>query len=310
VAKTNKKALPIEERHEKRIKYARALKRFVGEQLSDEVLAASRGFFPAVLMRPFGLRVRSAKGRGGLRVFGVGDGSNATTGKGLTVKVGDELAMVEGTDVRGMAMAELAPLLLGPAGSSVALVFSRPSGVVAETDAASPQVPPAMAAQHEAKTDAAGGEESDNGGDEGGSGSEQDDNDDNEVEFMDFDSSGGEEEDDDDDSSEDEAAELPWSSVGCDYEVVDVSRPPSARGLNGKAIAFFEDDCGWFAGAVVRKAHGSGGENYTIKFDGDAAEVKTLEASLFHHGPGAPPIAQHGAWCLIEKKKAAAEPGE
>ena len=85
--------------------------------------------------------------------------------------------------------------------------------------------------------------------------------------------------------------------------MVDVPKAPSARVLIGKTTAFFEEDCGWFVGTVVRKAHGSGGENYATKFaEADGADIKTLEASLFHCGPGAPPTAQHGAWRLIKKK--------
>ena len=339
-ARTNKKVVPIGVRHTKRLRYLRGLKRFIAEQLPDKDLAASRGFIPAVVMRPFGLTVRAAtggvgsmhQGGTGMLVLQVAADSHAAAGK--TVKVGDELVMVEDTVVRDMAVDAIAPLLAGPGGSRVALVFLRlpsvtieaaagaPAAGVLEAAAGAPEVgaPGAGPAEEggievgtaespeEGPAEEGGSEEGpaeEGGPEEGESDSEKDDNDDEEVEFEDFENN-GEEEGQDEDADEDEenaAAELPWSSVGCEHEVMDVPKAPSARGLIGKTIAFFEEDCGWFVGAVVRKAHGSGGENYAIKFAvGDSADIKKLETSLFHCGPGAPPTAQHGAWCLMKKK--------
>ncbi len=85
--------------------------------------------------------------------------------------------------------------------------------------------------------------------------------------------------------------------------MVITSKPPSGRGLIGNAIAFFEEDCGWVTGRVIRKIHGSGIANYAINFSNDDdADVRDLEVSLFHGGHSAPKD-QHGAWCVIEKKK-------
>ena len=265
-----------------------------------------------------------------MQVLQMAADSNAAAGK--TAKVGDELVMVEGTVVRDMAFDAVASLLSGPGGSRVALVFWRKPSAAVEAAAGVPEVgvPGATAgvlgatagAPEEGPAEEGGTEVStaecapeegpaEEGGTEEGeseesdSDSEKDDNDDEEVEFDDFENN-EEEEGQDEDADEDEenaAVELPWSSVGCEHEVVDVPKAPSARVLIGKTTAFFEEDCGWFVGTVVRKAHGSGGENYATKFaEADSADIKTLEASLFHCGPGAPPTAQHGAWRLIKKK--------
>ena len=343
--RTNKKVTPIAVRHMKRMRYLRGLKRFVAKQVSDEELAASRGFISAVLARPFGLTVSAAtggvdsmhQGGTGMQVLQMAADSNAAAGK--TAKVGDELVMVEGTVVRDMAFDAVASLLSGPGGSRVALVFWRKPSAAVEAAAGVPEVgvPGATAGVLGATTgapgataDAPGAGPAEEGGtevgtaecapeegpaEEGGteegeseesdSDSEKDDKDDEEVEFEDFENN-EEEEGQDEDADEDEenaAVELPWSSVGCEHEVVDVPKAPSARGLIGKTTAFFEEDCGWFVGTVVRQAHGSGGENYATKCaEADSAYIKTLGASLFHCGPGAPPTAQHGAWRLIKKK--------
>jgi len=81
------------------------------------------------------------------------------------------------------------------------------------------------------------------------------------------------------------------------------SLPPKDRALCKLDIAYNEEDCGWFVGTVVRKAHGTGHNSYLVKFDEDENETRTLSPDFYlsteHHlldtQDGAPP----GSWCVV-----------
>lgn len=68
----------------------------------------------------------------GLRVKGLLEGSPAAVSG--RVSVGDSLMQVEGVSVAGLKLKELAPLLLGPEGTTVRILLRSQAGETKEVD--------------------------------------------------------------------------------------------------------------------------------------------------------------------------------